>query len=364
MQANYDYIPSRRSFIGTTQNQPQESSRELDQLLKANTPLAVWLIFLGLGGGLLALYYKRIGYLPEMEWNAALVYLFVCSIFGGLIGLVLTMSLYLPGVIWCENIIFERPIDNHLTYYAEHDEPSGRRVRRKEPCIKSIVYYLGLPFLGVLLISHLFLQCDFYWAIAVSILVVTFLGMRQFLRWRLNPLDETTTKQIIKYSSWFTFSVFLNQVSMYVIYVLANRTPVRKDFLVLTAMCTTSVWISTHVVAVRHRYNQRQALVFALVAAVVLLSTADRFNNLSMKLLNRYGIGDYKRVNLLVTDDVVPLLNSEGVCTCGPQHVCNVEILSKIGDHYFVRVDGRVDMKVVRVEITLPKKDVIAIRRL
>jgi hypothetical protein len=350
---------------GTAQNQAEESSSKLDKLLKANTPLAVWLIFLGIGGGLLALYYIRIGYLPEMEWNAALVYLFVCSIFGGVIGLVLTMSLYLPGVIWCDIIIFERTLDNHLTYYAEHDEPSGRQTRRKEPCIKSIVYYLGLPFLVVLVISHWCLQYDFYWAFAALILVATFVGMQLLFRWRLKPLDQTTTKQIIKYSSWFTLSVFLNQISMYVIYILANRTSVGKDFLVLTAMCTTSVWISAHVVAVRHRYSQWQALVFALVAAVVLLATADRFNNLSMKLMNRYGIGDSKKFNLLVKPDLVPLLKSEGVHTCGQQHVCNVEILSKMGDHYFVRVDHEVDMKVDgRVDIMLPKTDVIAIRRL
>ena len=365
--------PSENLILSQNGNQPQQSSSELDQLLKANTPLAVWLIFLGIGGGLLALYYNRIGYLPEMEWNAALVYLFVCSIFGGVIGLVLTMSLYLPGVIWCENIIFEQPIDSLLTYYADHDEPSGRQLRRKEPCIKSIVNYLGLPFLVVLVISHWCLQYDFYWAFAVLILVGTFFGMRQLFICRLKsldqcglkPLDQTTTKQIIKYSSWFTFSVFLNQISMYVIYILANRTSVGKDFLVLMAMCTASVWISTHVVAVRHRYSQRQALVFALLAAVVLLATADRFNNLSMKLMNRYGIGDSNKFNLLIKPDLVPLLESEGVHTCGQQHVCNVEILSKMGDHYFVRVDHEIDMKVDgRVDIMLPKTDVIAIRRL
>jgi len=121
----------------------------------------------------------------------------------------------------------------------------------------------------------------------------------------------------------------------------------------------------------RHRYYPRQALVAALVMAVVLLLSVDRFSDLSMKLMSRYGVGDGKKFNLLVTTDAVPRLNSEGVCTCGPQHLCNVEILSKMGDHYFVRVDRRVDMKVdcrvenlARVEITLPKSDVIAIRRL
>lgn len=371
MQANYSYIPSRRRFIETTQNQPQESSSELDKLLKANAPLAVWLVFLGIGGGLLALYYRRIGYLPEMEWNAALVYLFVCTVFGSVIGLVLTMSLYLPGVIWCDVIIFERTLDYHLTYYAPHDEPSGKRSRRKEPCIKSIVLYLGLPFLAALIASHWFLHKDYYWAMTALPLVV-FVGMWLLFRWLLKPQDETTKRQIVKYSSWFTLSVFLNQISMWMFYVLGNRTSEPTNFLILTAMCIAGVWISTHVVAARQRYYQRQALVFALLAAVVLICITDRYNFLSMKLMNRYGVGDTKNFNLLVKPELVSLLDSEGVCTCGPQHLCNVEILSKMGDHYFVRVERRVDMKVdcrvvanlARTEITLPKSDVIAIRRL
>lgn len=352
---------------GTAQSTPQQASySDIDKLLKTNTTLTVWLIFLGVGGGLLALYYIRIGYLPDMEWNAALIYLFVGSIFGGVIGLLLTISLYLPGVIWSEIIVFERTLDNHLTYYAEHDEASGKQSMRKEPCIKSIMLCLGLPFLLALVISHLFLRVsqmpvikwiDLYWVVAGLLLVATFFVMRKIFRSLLKPKDKIISRQIFKYSIWFTLSVLLNQISMYVTYRLADRTPDPTDFLILTGMCTTSVLISTHVVAVRHRYYPRQALVAALVAAGVLLFTADRFSSLSMKLMNRYGIGDDKRVNLLVTKEAVQLLESEGVPTCGVQHVCNVEILSKIGDHYFVRVDNK-------VSITLPKSDVIAIRRL
>jgi hypothetical protein len=356
---------------GTAQNQPQQSSSELEKLLTANMSLAVWLIFLAIGGGLLARYYIRIGYLPEMEWNAALVYLFVCSVWGSVIGLVLTISIYLPGVIWCEIIIFETPLDNRLTYRAEHEDASGKRSTRKEPCLRSIIGWLGLPFFGALLASHLFLRLsrpgnkliDPYWIIAGLIWVCTLFGTWLIFKHlsqqkkRRPQKRKTIGRQIFKYSMGFTLSVFLNQIAMYVIYILADRTPNDYDFLALTGLCTLFVSISTHVVATRHRYYPRQALVFALVTALVLLFTADRFSDLSMKLMSRYGVGEDKRYNLLVTTDAVPLLKSEGVCTCGPQHLCNVEILSKMGDHYFLKVDDK-------DYLTLPKKDVIAIRRL
>jgi len=351
---------------GADQKQPQQSSSELEKLLTANMSLAVWLIFLAIGGGLLARYYVKIGYLPEMEWNAALVYLFVCSVWGSVIGLVLTMSLYLPGVIWSEIIVFEPTLDNHLTYLAEHDDSSGKRSMRKEPCIRSIMRYLGIPFAVVLLASHLCLRFSnpeikpigFFWAFAVLILVRTFFYMKgEFTRRLVSECPETLRRQIFRYSIWFTISVLLNQIAMYVIYILADRTSRLGNFIILTGICTAGVWLSTNVVAVRHRYYPRQALVAALVIAVVLLFWVDRFSDLSMKLMSRYGVGEGKKFNLLVTTDAVTLLNSEGVCTCGPQHLCNVEILSKMGDHYFLKVDDK-------DYLTLPKKDVIAIRRL
>lgn len=365
--------PSEDLTVSQNGNQPPQSSNELEKLLKANTTLTVWLIFLCIGGGLLARYYLRIGYLPDMEWNAALIYLFICSVWGGVVGLLLTISLYLPGVIWCDIIVFEPILDNKLTFEAEHDERSGKRKTRKEPCIKSIMICLGIPFFLALVISHLLLRAsdisineriDFYWVFAGLVLVGTFFLMRGIFIFLLKPkTDAITRRQIFKYSIWFTLSVLLNQISMYVIYRLADRTPDRYDFFILTGLCTAGVWISTHVVAVRHQNYPRQALVAALVTAVLLLFVADRFSDLSMKLMSRYGIGDGKKFNLLVSKEVVELVSSEGVSTCGPQHLCDVEILSKVGDHYFLKVNDKNNLKLPKY-LTLPKKDVIAVRSL
>src|SRR5689334_14873305 len=96
---------------GTAQNQPPPPSSGIDKLLIANTTLAVWLIFLALGGGILALYYARIDYLPEVEWKASLIYLFIGSIIGGAIGLLLTLSLFIPGVLWSHFILLDPCID-------------------------------------------------------------------------------------------------------------------------------------------------------------------------------------------------------------------------------------------------------------
>ena len=379
---------SRVSQNGTAPSQTEQSSSTIDKLLQANTPLAVWLIFLAIGGGLLALYYARIGYLPDIEWKAALIYLFIGSIVGGVIGLLLTISLYLPGVIWSESIVFDPCLN--FSYTAPGCEQEGKQ-QVSELCIRTIFYYLGLPFLLVLLLSHIALLAGniFYWVFAGGLLGLTFVVMRILLRYRLLPASnssritqrpwgyvwsnlrlikrtksENSSKDItledqhaFKLSSSFTLSVLLNQISMYLIYRLSGSPVKFWTFIALTLLCTAGVWIAAHVVALRHQQHPRQAILVSLVAAGLLLFAADNFSSLSVRLMNYYGMGDYERFNLLVNDHGQEIVKTLGVPDCGSRQLCNVEILSKVGDHYFLRVGDQ-------YYVTLPKSDVVAIRHL
>jgi len=364
---------------GTAQIQPQLVPSALNKLLEGNTPFVIWLIFFAIGGGLLALYYARIGYLPDIEWKAVLIYLFIGSVVGGVIGLLLTMSVYLPGVIWSETMVFDPCLRFSYTPpgVKQSDTP-----RNPQLCIRSILKYLGLPFLFALLLSHIALLAGkvAYWVIAAGLLALTFLSMRILLRYRLrdnstqrlwsyfwstlkgvkperNAENATVVERhVFKLSSAFTLSVLLNQISMYVIYWLSGSPAQPGTFVVLTLLCTAGVWIASHVVAMRHRQNSRQALAASLIAAGLLLFTADNFSSLSMKLMNHYGIGYNQRANLLMTDHGGEIVNELGLKSCSKLQLCNVEILSKVGDQYYIRVGEDY--------LTLPKSDVIAIRPL
>lgn len=389
-------IPSEELKNGTAKNQPQQSSSAINKLFEGNTPFVVWLIFFAIGGGILALYYARIGYLPDIEWKAALVYLFIGSIVGSVIGLLLTMSLYLPGVIWSETLIYD-PGLNFSYRVPGTDEPGKEPVT--ELCIRSIVGYLGIPFLLVLLLSHIALFAGkYYWVFAVILLGSTFLVMRFLLENKLinkvsssqltqpssyvcvyveNDWSHVTRKlkdvitrkgdraktvttvdlHTFKLSSWFTLSVFLNQISMYLIYRLSGSPAKKSTFVILTLLCTSGVWIAAHVVALRHRSNARQAVVASLVIAGLLLFSADKFSSLSTKLMNHYGIGEDQQVTLLLTDNgksIVEALELPKSTACALPKMCNVEIFSKVGNEYFLSVSGKT--------FTLPKKDVIAIQ--
>ena len=350
---------------GTSQNREEKSPSETDKFLKANAPFVVWLIFLAFGGGILALYYARIGYLPDIEWQAVLIYLFIGSVVGGTIGLLLTISLLIPGVLWSEFIIFDRCFEKHFSY----------DFRRKEPCMRSIIICLGMPFLLLLLISHVILpvgRAFNYWGWAALLLLLTFWLMRirfecillkgkgrvwdtERILKLLWPVRKHYARQTFKYAFWFTLSVFLGQLSMYVIYRLSGNIPFSPRFWALTTLCTAGVWISNHVVAFRYHRYPWQAVVASLVAAGLLLFIADNFSSLSMRLMNYYGIGDDQKVNVLLTDHGRDVAKSMNVQLCGTNALCGAEILSKVGDEYFLKVD--------KMHITIPKSDVVSVTR-
>jgi len=358
------------SHNGTSQTEqltPPPPSSAIDKLLIANTSLAIWLIFLAIGGGILALYYSQIAYLPEVEWKASLVYLFIGSIVGGGIGLLLTVSLLVPGVLWSHFIIFDPCLD-----FSLHPGPSAKKTD-EEVCIRSITSALGVPFLILLLLSHVFLLTGKLssWLFNAAILVLTFRWMRKRFRNLLLEKQTCRDSQIeahsFKYAAWFTLSVFLSQITMYVIYWLSGTPGVIPweagearnlgIFFVLTLLCTAGVWLSNHAVAVLHQKHPRGAMAAALLAAGLLLFTADHFSKLSVKLMNYYGMGYYQRFNVLISDDGENLVTTLGVKPCARKLLCNVEILSKIGDQYYLRV-ADTDY------LTLPKTDIVAVRRL
>ena len=59
-------VPNRSSTVGF--------------LAKIEPTLVAWLTFLTLGGGILLLYYARLNYLPEVEWDKSLVYLALATL--------------------------------------------------------------------------------------------------------------------------------------------------------------------------------------------------------------------------------------------------------------------------------------------
>src|ERR1044072_9805307 len=89
---------------------------ESSEFIKAHAVLFAWLFFLVIGGGMMALYYSRIGYLPDIDWHSLLVYLAAASLIGGSIGGLEAVLVFLPGYIWSEILVVDDSLRDLLCY--------------------------------------------------------------------------------------------------------------------------------------------------------------------------------------------------------------------------------------------------------
>jgi hypothetical protein len=338
---------------------PPDESAETTSWFKVDGTLILWLIFLTLGGGIMALYYAHVRYLPDIEWNVALIYLAVATIIGGGVGLLFAMSLFLPGFIWSESLIFDSKLIRKFCYDKN----------KKELCVQTIIDFLGKPFGLALLVAHIPLVVgqftnSLWLLLAAYVLVAVPLiwGVRWWMRNNLDKLlsvspEEKPTPAVLteeeiakqkrederwkfKCVAWFLLSLILSLASVFIIYALSQPKDL-PSFVVLSLICTAGVLISNHVVALHYHFHYKQAVIAALVATGFLFLTADWFSPLSLRIMSYYGLGGHRTGELVVTDEGAKVVGDLGFTLCRTRTLCNVELLSKLGEEYYLVVDGK-----------------------
>lgn len=331
------------------QTEKPAATSDSEEAPKKETVLLVWLSFLILGGGLLALYYARIGYLPDIEWHLSLVYLAVVSFIGGAFGLLQSLAIFLPGYIWSEALIR----DSQITEAFCHEEDTSER------SVYWIFLHLGIPFLICLIVSHVVLALPlgiylYVPATALSIAVVSYFFIwRKFPNLPLPKGKKVDSPRKCKYVFWFGLSVLLNQIAVLLIYYISQ--PKGWDYWAITCICIFVVLVSNHVIAVRHSKSARQARAASLAASLLLLVAADQFMHLPEKIMSLYGFGGENSVTILVNEDGANLIERLDLLNadCGARHnVCGAQILSAVGPEYLIRLGD--------TTFTLPKSMVIS----
>jgi hypothetical protein len=364
--------------------------------LKIDHGLFVWLVFLALGGGILALYYAQIGYFPNIEWHSLLLYLAAATILGASLGILFSLLLFLPGCIWAELILSDLPL--YRIFY-----PDG------EPCVLEIIRRLGVLFGAILLITHFLVPMGqlAYWIGTAILLTLSgiimwwsfqkdsrlglisgvlllfyqpflLLGQATYLkaapvffiaslliiwiftrRYPPNPYGtpiKLSGSRLFKYAFWFVISVILSQASMLLTYYLAG-TPTKASYYHLTVFCTSIVIVSNHIVAARYCHHRKQAMLASLVAAFLILCAADHYTSLSQKIMAFYGFGGGRPVSILLNEDGAKIIDqlglSESIRKGQPRtRICNVELLSTVGTEFCLSYEG--------INFTLPKSVIIS----
>jgi len=300
--------------------------------LQAISPFHVWLVLLVLGGGLLAVYYRKISYLPDIQWQDSLIYLAIASFIGITFGVLEVLAIFLPGYIWAEELV----CDVRLRSYFCLGEPDTH-----EPCVSKIAKLLGIPFAICLIVFHLALLGGLATYIIISAILIFEL---------VNPQRSG------KYMLWFGLSVTLNFLALLFIYLLAGWESKWK-YMKLSLICTTTVLVSNHIVAARWAQNRRTAVLVSIIATLLLLVFTDQYVSLTGKIMAGYGIGSGHHYELVLTQegaDMVDKLSlSEHECEKAAQNrLHNIEILSGIGRDYYVQCG--------KIKFTIPKTMVLA----
>ena len=376
--------PQRTITVNFAQPPPSPGAGRTD-FFKANATLMAWLVFLCFGGSLLSLYYAHIGYLPDFEWKSALIYLGIASIIGGAVALLLALSLLIPGLIWDVFLICD-PLLTGVFCYKERN--------RRDPSLGDVFLRLGLPFGIVLTISHSVLIYGTGVYVAVGLLTLTLcLVIMYFIfnhlvvsrrelqkkkknsehpnggarnrpvvssgrKKKLKRAQGDDHKRALRFTFWFGLSVFVGQVSLLITYLLSGS-PRDEGFWIVAAICTFTVLLSNHVVALLYAHHRGEAVLASAVAALLLLVIANHYSSLPAGIMSLYGFGDSQTVTVYVNEQGENLLKSmqlsEHSCFDGQpakNKLCGVEILSALGSSYYLRVEG--------TTITLPKEMVIA----
>lgn len=348
------------------ENLNPDKSSSMAFLAKVDTTLVAWLVFLVFGGGIISLYYARIHYLPDIEWSTSIVHLAVATFVGGAITILLGLSLYIPGYIWSELLMFDERLKHAFCLHPFSNDL----------CLKTLGWYIGIPFWVALMLNHVALIVFPYFMseeslegerllVAYSIIsLFTLVGVSFFIVgnfYKLLQLANSAAEQVLdpkeesqrvfRYVAWFALSVVLGQVAMIFIYLFSRR-PTGTPFILTTIACGLGALVSNHLVALHYHFSRLQSVIAALVTACLLLVVADHNESFSSRVLSFYGVGDRSEtVDLLLDDDGGKILKDLGLTdTCPnspPNKLCDVYVLSRLGNEYYLERKDR--------KFTLPK---------
>jgi len=297
--------------------------------LKSSFGLVIWFLFVSCGGVVFAVYYARIGYLPDIELNSAVFYLAAASLLGGSLVILLTLLLIVPGYIWA-------------TYLTSDPNLKGAFCDGKLITEVKFLKRLILWFLSFALVWHLILIYSRWW----YLLLIALAGGKAWGIWKRELQDCTTdakTKPAMfaSYALRYGASVMFGLMAIFILFKLLGLSDTKYELEHLV-ICTVGVVIGNSFVAVfLHGGKRPGAIVSAIVVAVMLLAATDYFDPVPNKILLKYGFG-VEHVRIIVNEDAYRALQAGAFVegddvSQGPKVISDVQILCRMGPNYFLK---------------------------
>lgn len=313
--------------------------------------LSIWSLFLFAGGTVFAVYYARIGYLPDIELNSALSYLAAASILGGTVVVLLTLLLIIPGFIWARYLTLDPDFQKA---FCENGV-----IAPKKFFARLIIWFFLFA-----LVAHLALMSPNW--ILFSLSLSLFIPIAGLKAWQIRKTEireceaqpKTHNQMFLLYASRYSVSVLSGLLASSTLFKLLTLSSNKSIKAVMGHLfiCTLGVTIANTVVTIfLHGDHRTGAFASALVLALALLACTDYIDPIPKQILGRFGFGQ-EHAQLIVTDDGYHALKIAGMVeetgTAGPKVVNDVQILCRMGPNYFVSKSGR--------RFTIRKVDVIS----
>lgn len=333
-----------------------ESSTDRTCIQGATLAGLFWLLLLAFGGGLLSMYYAKVGYFPELAWEDSLTYLGMLSILGGVVVVAYCLLLFIPGVIWSKFLISDRDLRCVFCYYDSVTETY-------EPCFRRIIRWIVAPFLVIVALSHLsVIFARWHKLLPACISLILLVPLSAIVAWKIFGRELKKKKDVhekdsvlIKSVLFFGVSIFINLFSLFIIYGIA-KVPANPLSLML-GVCTVVVTVSNLFVGAIYQKSSKAAVAISLVAAITLLSAGEfldgksRHTALSSRLMALYGFNDESQYSLILDKKGSRLAARQGFEVDGGT-IHQVRILSRLGSEYVLCTEGR--------RFSIPKSTVLS----
>jgi hypothetical protein len=309
--------------------------------------ISAWFLFLLSGGVVFTVYYARIGYLPDIEWNSALSYLAAASMVGG--GLLITLSLLLiaPGLIWTTYLTRSDTLKKAFCHGSRNAQLTHRKL------LARLVLWLFL----FSVITHLYLISHRQWLLVVFV-IVSVIKVLSIIFFESKDIQVNGAverfEQIVVYVFWYGVSIAAMTGATYVLfYLLGLKNP--PHYRTQSLICTLGLAVASFVVTLfLHDRKISKAFGAALVFALTFVIIDDAFKPVPNEILRNYGFGAH--VRLIVNEDVYRTLKEEQVVTDDPKPgvntISDVTMWCRMGQNYFLENRHR--------KFTLRKSDVLS----
>jgi len=330
-----------------------------------------WVLLFAFGGGGLAVYYSRIGYFPDIEWQQALSYLGALAIIGGWIVVLFSLLLFVPGFIWSEFLIFDPTILGVLCFV---------RNERPEMCFRTAGTYIVAPFLGIMTVCDLMLtQLQWPWAALGGVVatacscIYLWTMLSEHVR-QAHLFGTDRASRLVKYVIAFATTALLGVFSLVIIKSLLDYPP----FSWMTLICPLLVALSNALVAMEFRFGKTRSILISAAAAVVLLvmgetglhdpltqarratptALSDKTEHATLfdTVWRRFGFCGRASSTLVIDASGCAMLRGQDlVVTDIDKNLCrisNVAVLSRLGADVFFRAQDK--------RVSLPKTHVVS----